>query len=277
MAKVITDNKHYIAIADAIRSASFGEIEGQMAPHEFAHRIAEISVIGQEQGMTEGYTQGFEAGKESGVQSEYDRFWDSYQENGTTITYARAFAGDRWNDKNFTPKYDIIATSIAYMFQGTGIADIPAALERQGVIFDSSRATNVTYAFNSNKITRVPVVSTVSASDLNTLFGWATSIVTIEKLILKEDGTQKFADNVFHTCNALENIVIEGKIGTNGFNVSWSTKLTHDSLISIINALKDYSEDTSGTTWAITLGTTNLAKLTDAEKAIATQRGWTLA
>lgn len=277
MAKVITDNKHYIAIADALRSNSFGEIEGPMPPREFAQRIGEISAIGQEQGRIAGYEQGVEAGKTAGVQSEYDRFWDSYQLNGAISSYSRAFCGERWNDQNFTPKYDIIATSIAYMFQSTGIADIPAALERQGVIFDSSRATNVTYAFNGNKITRVPVVSTVSASDLNTLFGWAPLIVTIEKLILKEDGTQKFADNVFHTCSALENIVIEGKIGTNGFNVSWSTKLTHDSLISIINALKDYSEDTSGTTWAITLGTTNLAKLTDAEKAIATQRGWTLA
>ena len=277
MAKVITDNKHYIAIADAIRSASFGEIEGQMAPHEFAHRIAEISTIGQEQGKMEGYAQGLEEGKQVGIQSEYDRFWDAYQSNGAISSYGRCFCGNRWTDETFRPKYDIVATSMENLFQSTGVTDIPAALERQGVIFDSSRATNVTYAFNSNKITRVPVVSTVSASDLNTLFGWAPLIVTIEKLILKEDGTQKFADNVFHTCNALENIVIEGKIGTNGFNVSWSTKLTHDSLISIINALKDYSEDTSGTTWAITLGTTNLAKLTDAEKAIATQRGWTLA
>ncbi len=33
----------------------------------------------------------------------------------------------------------------------------------------------------------------------------------------------------------------------------------------------------AGSVWTVTLGTTNLAKLTDAEKAIATQKGWTLA
>jgi hypothetical protein len=45
--------------------------------------------------------------------------------------------------------------------------------------------------------------------------------------------------------------------------------------MNVINILKDYSG--SGTTYTLTLGSTNLAKLTDAEKAIATEKGWTLA
>jgi hypothetical protein len=79
--------------------------------------------------------------------------------------------------------------------------------------------------------------------------------------------------NTFSGCIALENLTMGGTIGQNGFNVSESTKLTHDSLMSIINCLEAKTEGT----WAVTLGTTNLAKLTDAEKAIATQKGWTLA
>lgn len=274
MAKVITDNKHYIAIADAIRSASFGEIEGQMAPHEFAHRIAEISTIGQEQGMAEGYTQGFEAGKESGIQSEYDRFWDGYQSSGAAKSYSRAFAGECWVNELFAPKHDIVATNIQAMFQGTAITDITALLEKADVYLDTSQSANVEYAFNSRHITRLPVISTVSAPSLNTTFGWTSSLVTIEKLILKEDGTQTFS-STFNSALALQNIAVEGKIGQNGFNVSWSTKLTHDSLMSILGALQDKTG--TSTTWSATLGTTNLAKLTDAEKAIATQKGWTLA
>ena len=50
------------------------------------------------------------------------------------------------------------------------------------------------------------------------------------------------------------------------------TALTHDSLMSIINNLA-----TVTTTQTLTLGSTNLAKLTDAEKAIATNKGWILA
>jgi hypothetical protein len=73
----------------------------------------------------------------------------------------------------------------------------------------------------------------------------------------------------------LENVTFEGTIGQNGLNFSWSINLSHDSLMSIINCLKDYSG--TGTTKTVTLGATNLAKLTTAEKAVATQKGWTLA
>lgn len=53
---------------------------------------------------------------------------------------------------------------------------------------------------------------------------------------------------------------------------SYSRQLTHDSLMSIINNLAEVSS-----TKTLTLGSTNLAKLTDDEKAIATNKGWTLA
>ena len=43
----------------------------------------------------------------------------------------------------------------------------------------------------------------------------------------------------FINCTALEDLVIEGVIGNNGFSVQWSTKLSHDSLMSIMNALQD--------------------------------------
>ena len=51
-----------------------------------------------------------------------------------------------------------------------------------------------------------------------------------------------------------------------------STSLTHDSLMSIINNLA-----TVTTTQTLTLGSTNLAKLSSEEKAIAINKGWTLA
>ena len=54
--------------------------------------------------------------------------------------------------------------------------------------------------------------------------------------------------------------------------MSASNKLTHDSIMVIINGLQ-----TVTTTQTLTLGSTNLAKLTDEEKKIATDKGWTLA
>ena len=54
-------------------------------------------------------------------------------------------------------------------------------------------------------------------------------------------------------------------------NFSWFPLLTVESLMSIINALK-----TTTTTKKLTLGSTNLAKLTSAQIKIATDKGWTV-
>lgn len=56
------------------------------------------------------------------------------------------------------------------------------------------------------------------------------------------------------------------------FNLTNDNQLSHDSLLRIINNLITVS-----TTQTLTIGTYNLSKLTDAEKAIATGKGWTLA
>ena len=51
--------------------------------------------------------------------------------------------------------------------------------------------------------------------------------------------------------------------------------MTVDTIVSLFDNLKDYaSEGDTGAT--IRLGSTNLAKLTDEQIAIATNKGWTL-
>lgn len=56
-------------------------------------------------------------------------------------------------------------------------------------------------------------------------------------------------------------------------NLSYSTKLTHDSLMNVINGLYDIK--TKGCNpQSLNLGATNLAKLTSEEIAIATEKGW---
>lgn len=57
-------------------------------------------------------------------------------------------------------------------------------------------------------------------------------------------------------------------------NLSSAAYMTHESLVDILNALKDLTGETSK---KLTLGTTNLAKLSDEEKLIATNKNWTLA
>jgi hypothetical protein len=74
--------------------------------------------------------------------------------------------------------------------------------------------------------------------------------------------------------NASTNIeVVNLEDGFNcAMNLSATTKLTADSMVSMFNALA-----TITTTKTLQLGTTNLNKLTAEQKAIATNKGWTLA
>lgn len=63
-------------------------------------------------------------------------------------------------------------------------------------------------------------------------------------------------------------------IAFNNLDIQRSTKLDYESLLSIINALKDYSEDTSGTTWTVKLGEANIAKLTAEDLETIRAKGW---
>jgi surface protein len=76
--------------------------------------------------------------------------------------------------------------------------------------------------------------------------------------------------NAFY-CKALTDFKAPKNISA-AISFSSCPNLTHDSLMSIINNLA-----TVTSTKKLTLGATNLAKLTNEEKAIATNKGWTLA
>ena len=189
-----------------------------------------------------GYNEGFDAGK----QAEYNRFWDAYQANGTRTGYSNAFYN--WRKDAFNPKYPIWCRN--------------------------SNGANSTFAYSYIQEILVDVEITnpypnVWTNNANMTFYNADGLVTITKLILDESVS---FPNTFYNCKALQNITIEGVIGNN-INLSYSPLLTHGSLMSIINHLQI---KTSGS-YVLTLGTTNLAKLTDTEKAIATEKGWTLA
>ena len=56
-------------------------------------------------------------------------------------------------------------------------------------------------------------------------------------------------------------------------NFSNCTSLTHESIINMLYSLKNL---TGGSAKSLTLGATNLAKINDTEKAIATNKNWTL-
>ena len=214
---------------------------------------------------------------EAGVKSEYDRFWDEIQRNGDRTYYEYGFCS--WGVEYIRPKYKVIPTSrILYLFASNPLLKV---VEKD--YFDLSQVTisptQQTYGLYATfrQCSNLETIEDIGIPSgyLYDTFRYCRKLHTIE--VLRIDSDAKIQSTTFGECVNLQNLTIEGTIGQNGFKVSESPKLTHDSLMSIINALQDKTTDTSGTSWVCTLGATNLAKLTDAEKAIATQKGWTLA
>ena len=81
-----------------------------------------------------------------------------------------------------------------------------------------------------------------------------------------------FDTDVFSICSAMTTFNTVLGFNPTDLNLSTCTALTSTSMVSMFNNLA-----TIGTTKTITLGTTNLAKLSVEQKAIATGKGWTLA
>ena len=216
---------------------------------------------------------------DAGAKAEYDKFWDGIQNFGARTSYDRAFIG--WSGTiHIQPKYVIApTTATTYLFSTcTNLKEIDASKFDFSGLPENYNVKNagVIYAmFNQcTNIETVPDLKIPATVSYGYFCYNCTNLKTVE--VLRVSPESQF-DGTFSFCENLENLTIEGTIGQNKFSVTHSTKLTHDSLMSIINALQDKTADTSGTSWVCTLGATNLAKLTDAEKQIATGKGWTLA
>ena len=180
-----------------------------------------------------------------GRKDEYDEFWDIVQNKGKRKNYQTSFAGYTWNDENFKPKYDIVPEgNIGYMFFETQITDLVKILEDCGVIFDTRNVTsNLNNFMAYSKITYAPTIDARSTTGTKPFGNFCYNAKALKsiKLILKDDGSQD-GTNAFYNCIELENLIIEGTIGQNGFNVQYSTKLSKASIESILGALKDTGE-----------------------------------
>ena len=198
------------------------------------------------------YESGKKVGIEEGKKAEYDAFWDTYQANGTRVNYGNAFGGVGWTDELFKPKYDMKPTDAYMMFRGTGITNIADL----SVSLDFANTTNAQYMFQWASIQHIGVIDMRKTTNTVGMFAYCYSLRKIDKLIFKDDGTQKITSDMFTSDSSLEDIVIEGVIGTNGFNVQWSTKLNKASIESVINAL---SADTSGLTLTLSKTAVNNA------------------
>ena len=181
-------------------------------------------------------------------------------ENAAKVTAARAAL-----------KAAIAAKGVAVP-EGTRLSEMPALVEQ----IDTSVETNynrASFSGDAEKTIVVPkvlVVDLTNATDLINCFSGCSSLVS---LTLPSGFGQAATDlsGCFSGCSSLTTIS-----GNPNFKVSLDlsscTQLQHDSLMNIINGLQ-----TVTTSQTLKLGETNLSKLTDEEKKVATDKGWTLA
>lgn len=160
--------------------------------------------------------------------------------------------------------------------------------------YDLSNAKNFSYMFyNCKALESVDFTDYPSASNLNGMYGNCESLgeITITApLCTKCSGlfqgcklltnvtlaipNATVATNMFKGCTSLTNLTFIDWIKCDHLNISDCTNLTHESLMSTLNHLYDYS---SSNNHILEAGANNLEKLSEEEKNIARNKGWTLA
>jgi len=242
-----------------------------------AENEQKVYEAGYEKGKSEADTEtAYNEGVEAGKQAEYNETWDTLQCKGERTIYTGFFAhlgtekGVYLSD--IKPKYVIKPAYANYMFYHyPEEMDLTQFLnENEDISIDLTALKEANNSFAYSKFSRVPALS---VGVVTQTFQNATKLKTIDKLTVTSTA-KTCAVSAFQNCSALENITFGGAINGNGLNFQWATKLTHDSLSSIINALADKSADTSGTQWVVTVGSTNIAKLTTEDLENIAAKGW---
>ena len=113
------------------------------------------------------------------------------------------------------------------------------------------------------------------SGDVRNFFNSCSKLIEVKKIVLPTNVTNA-SQFGFKDASSLRYIGEINTIKLSMFNLSGSSLLGKESLIRMLNALYDYAAEGSTNTYTLTLGTTNLAKLTEEEQAIATDKGWTL-
>ena len=125
-------------------------------------------------------------------------------------------------------------------------------------------------AFSScSSLKSIEIVDSITSIKSSAFYGCTSLInLTIPNTVITLGTT------IFTNCTSLTNVILGNGFNCNNLDLSVSTKYSVDTLVAMLTALADR---TGQTAYTLTLGATNLAKLSDEQKAIATDKNWTLA
>ena len=201
-------------------------------------------------------------------------------------------------------------SSLFYGYQGTSVADLISYNDTANVTnmtnmfyscsklittprLDTSKVTTMFNMFSGcSKLTSIPQLDTHNVTDMGSMFDNCSSLTEIPQLdtsnVISMSGTfrrcssltsipkldvskiDREMSSTFEGCTSLTSIGMYGF--TRSINIS-TTALGHDALVAFLTQ--------AGTAYnssqKITMGSAKLSLLSDEEKAIATNKGWTLA
>lgn len=186
------------------------------------------------------------------------------------------------NLKKLFAKYE--ADSLAYLFSESALSediikDIVSSIKPISQNYGTFGGGDVGKMFYNNKmLTEVTMFDTTYYNNFNQMFYYCSNLIAIINTIDMSSATR--TDYMFQGCTKLETVSIKnlGKTRpsstTLNLGISSLDKLTHTSLVGILEGLYDISQ-TDWTGLNLKLGS-KLQSLSDEEKKIATDKGWVL-
>lgn len=191
----------------------------------------------------------------------------------SNVTNFHAMFDDCYNLKTLdVSKWDTSsATNMAYMFSGNSLETLDVSN------FNTSKVTNMNLMFSDCSYLTHLDISNFDTSNVlyfdRVFSGWdkVGEELNISGLNLERCTSIK---NVFNDSN-FKVIRCDGlklpNIDMSTFGLNYSTALTVDSIVGLLNALPQSDKG-----YSFQIGSDNIAKLSDEQKAIATDKGWTL-
>lgn len=146
----------------------------------------------------------------------------------------------------------------------TELVEIPDIDTRKGINFAGMFT-------NCEALETAPRIDTSNGEIFQNMYDGCTSLTTIPELNLTNATNVRY---MLRNCSALTHILFTGTIYTSSVSLSSLPNLTVESLVSFLNAFEDR---TGLSSIKLTIGSTNIAKLSDDQLQIAYDKNLTLA
>ena len=173
-----------------------------------------------------------------------------YRENGTEYRANMVF------DSDFPNTY----CDFSYAFYG---------IKMKSIELPNLNASTLFFAFSNNTLESIKIKDGCKVNTTNIMYGFYNCPNLIEIGAIDCSNCYNFSNFISNSPKVKSIHIKHFKVS---FDISASTAFEESDLVEIISNL-----DTVTTAQTLTMGATNLAKLTDDEKKVATDKGWVLA